>query len=212
MTPTGFYDSPIDSGYSKDNLAPPTPTSFAVNYNTGSGNHLVWDAVAANDWAGFRVYRGTTPGFTTSPASLVHSSSQTSWDDSAFDGWGVYYKVTSFDLAGNESDPSGSTTVTVVGNTPQPLKLELGLNVPNPFNPSTTIPFTIPSAGRVTITIYGVSGARVRTLVNQEYQPGQHSVLWDGKNDAGWTVGSGVYLARLAHGSEVQSRKLVVTK
>ena len=172
LTPTAFYDSPVDSGYSRDNLAPPTPTSFAVSYNTGSGNHLVWDAVAASDWAGFRVYRGTTPSFTTSPVSLVYSTSQTSWNDSAFDGWDVYYKVTSFDLAGNESTPTGSATVTAVGNVPKPLTLELGPNVPNPFNPSTTIPFTIPSAGRVTITIYDVSGARVRTLVNRSISRG----------------------------------------
>ena len=212
LTPTAFYDSPVDSGYSKDNLAPPTPTSFAVSYNTGSGNHLVWDAVAANDWAGFRVYRESTPGFTPSPATLVHSTTQTTWNDPAYDGGVVHYRVTSFDVAGNESEPTSSTTVTAVGNTPQSLKLELGPNVPNPFNPSTTIPFTIPSAGRVTITIYDVSGARVRTLVNAEYQPGTHSVVWDGRNDAGATVGSGVYLARLAHAGAVQSRKMVVTK
>ena len=212
LTPTAFYDSPVDSGYSKDNLAPPAPTSFAVSYNTGSGNHLVWDAVAASDWAGFRVYRGTTPSFTTSPVSLVYSTSQTSWNDSAFDGWDVYYKVTSFDLAGNESTPTGSATVTAVGNVPKPLTLELGPNVPNPFNPSTTIPFTIPSAGRVTITIYDVSGARVRTLVNAEYQPGGHSALWDGKNDAGWTVGSGVYLVKLEHLGRVHTAKIAAVK
>ncbi|MDH4038586.1 MAG: T9SS type A sorting domain-containing protein [Candidatus Krumholzibacteria bacterium] len=212
LTPTGYYDSPVDSGYSKDNLAPPTPTSFAVSYNTGSGNRLVWDAVAANDWAGFRVYRGSTPGFTPSPVTLVQTTTQTTWDDPSYDGGDVQYRVTSFDIAGNESEPTSSTTVTVVGNTPQPLKLELGPNVPNPFNPSTTIPFTIPSAGRVTITIYNVSGARVRTLVNAEYQPGTHSAVWDGRNDAGATVGSGVYLARLAHAGAVQSRKMVVTK
>jgi hypothetical protein len=212
LTPTAFYDSPVDSGYSKDNLAPPTPTSFAVSYNTGSGNHLVWDAVAANDWAGFRIYRDDSPGFTPSPATLVHSTTQTTWDDPAFDGWDVLYRVTSFDLAGNESAPTESTPATGVNNGPRPLSLELGPNVPNPFNPSTTIPFTIPSAGRVTITIYDVTGARIRTLVNREYQPGHHSAVWDGRNDAGATVGSGVYVVRLGQLGHIFALRAVLLK
>ncbi|HEU4365127.1 MAG TPA: FlgD immunoglobulin-like domain containing protein [Candidatus Krumholzibacteria bacterium] len=212
MTPTAFYDSPVDSGYSKDDLAPPTPTSFAVSYNTGSGNQLVWDAVAANDWAGFRVYRGTTPGFTPSPTTLVHSTTQTTWGDPAYDGWDVHYRVTSFDLAGNESDPTEFTSVTDVRDNPRPLSLELGPNVPNPFNPSTTIPFTIPTAGRVTITIYDVTGARVRALVDREYQPGYHSATWDGRNDAGATVGSGVYVVRLGHARGTTAAKAIVIK
>ena len=75
-----YYDSPPHDGYSKDNLAPPTPTSFAIAYNTGSGNHLAWDAVAAADFAGFRVYRD---------GSWVANTTQTSWIDPDVDGWNV---------------------------------------------------------------------------------------------------------------------------
>jgi len=203
---------PVDSGYSKDDLAPPTPTSFAVSYNTGSGNHLAWDAVAADDWAGFRVYRGTTPGFAPSPSTLVFVTTQTTWSDPSFDGWDVYYRVTSFDQAGNESSPTVSSPVSGADGVANPLQLALGPNVPNPFNPTTTIPFTTPSAGRVTIAIYDVSGARVRLIVDREYQPGEHVAVWDGRNDAGSGVGSGVYLLRLTHGSQVRTSKLVLMK
>jgi FlgD Ig-like domain len=212
LTPTAFYDSPIDSGYSKDNLAPPTPTSFAVSYNTGSGNHLGWDAVAANDFAGFRIYRGTTPSFVPSPATLVYSTSQTAWIDPTFAGWDVSYKVTSFDLAGNESAPTSTGTVTGADDRPRALVLELGPNIPNPFNPSTRIPFTIPSAGRVRITVYDVSGALVRVVADRELPAGSHEAVWDGKDDSGRTLSSGVYLCRLEHPAGIKARKLLALK
>jgi hypothetical protein len=210
-TPTDFYDSPIDSGYSRDNLAPPTPSSFSVQYNTGSGNALIWDAVAAGDWAGFRVYRAQSPGVPPSPATLVHSTSQTAWSDPDFDGWNVYYRVTAFDVAGNESDPTSSTPVTGV-NLKTGRALSLGPNYPNPFNPSTRIPFVVPSAGRVTMTVYDVSGRRVSVLVDRTYDAGQHWAEWNGNNDAGNPVSSGIYVVRLDHRDDHRAMKLTVTK
>lgn len=207
-----FYDSPIDSSYSKDNLPPPTPTHFVANYNTGSGNRLVWDAVAASDFAGFRVYRGTSPGFAPSPATRVTTTTQTVWNDPAYDGWSVFYKVTSMDVAGNESPPASTVTVTGAGNTPEPLTLSLGPNIPNPFNPTTRIPFVVPSAGRTRLAIYDVSGALVRVLLDQELPAGANEAAWDGKDASGAPVSSGVYLCRLEHPAGVMKRKLVAVK
>ncbi len=197
-----YYDSPQHSGYSKDNLAPPTPTSFAIAYNTGDGNHLSWDAVAAGDFAGFRVYRDDV---------LVASTTQTSWNDPAFDGWNVHYEVTSFDIAGNESAPAtGGITTAVPSATPQ--RLELLPNVPNPFNPTTQIRFATPSEGLVRVAIYDARGALVRVLVDKSFPAGHHSAVWDGRDTNGSPVSSGVYLCKLEQQSESRTRKIVLIK
>jgi flagellar hook assembly protein FlgD len=90
--------------------------------------------------------------------------------------------------------------------------LSLGPNYPNPFNPSTRIPFVVPSAGHVTMTIYDVSGRRVSVLVDRTYDAGQHWAEWNGTNDAGNPVSSGIYVVRLDHRDDHRSMKLTVTK
>ncbi len=200
--PFVYWDSPPHDGYSKDNLAPPTPTGFAIAYNTGDGNHLVWDAVAAADFAGFRVYRS---------GSLVGSTTQTSWTDPDVDGWSVLYEVTSFDLAGNESAPAtGGTTTAVPLLTSQ--RLELLPNIPNPFNPTTEIRFTTPMEGSVRIAIYDARGSLVRVLVDKAFPAGHHDAVWDGRDGKGATVSSGVYLVRLEQRSDFRTRKIVLIK
>jgi hypothetical protein len=94
----------------------------------------------------------------------------------------------------------------------------LGQNYPNPFNPSTTIEYRLPEAGpgggktRVSLVVYDVRGARVRVLVGGEQGAGKHVVEWDGRNDAGEAVGSGVYFYRLEAAQFVDTRKLVLLK
>gem|GEM_PF-1573167 len=83
---------------------------------------------------------------------------------------------------------------------------------PNPFNPQTTVHFTVARRGHVTLTVHDVQGRRVATFVDRDLLPGVHRVLWDGTNDAGRAVASGVYFCRLALGSQSSSRKLVLLK
>jgi hypothetical protein len=87
-------------------------------------------------------------------------------------------------------------------------------NTPNPFNPSTRIAYEIEEGApaRVNLTIYDVTGARVRTLVDEVERPGEHFVLWDGRNAAGDAVGSGVYFYRLATPNRALTRKMVLLK
>jgi hypothetical protein len=88
----------------------------------------------------------------------------------------------------------------------------LGPNYPNPFNPATTIPFTLPVPGRARLTVYGVTGRRVRVLVDSSLDAGDHEARWDGRDDAGRSVASGVYVIRLEAGGTVQSRTAVLLK
>ncbi|MDD3967021.1 MAG: T9SS type A sorting domain-containing protein, partial [Candidatus Marinimicrobia bacterium] len=93
-----------------------------------------------------------------------------------------------------------------------PSAFTLEANYPNPFNPMTSIRYAIPEAARVRLSVYDLSGRRVRTLVNAIENPGFRQVVWDGRNDAGDALSSGVYLYRLEAGNIVQTRKMLFLK
>ncbi len=73
----------------------------------------------------------------------------------------------------------------------------LGHARPNPFNPVTTIDYSLASAGHTTIRVYDLSGRVVRTLVDGDAEPGEHKVVWDGTTDAGQRAASGVYFVKM---------------
>ena len=83
----------------------------------------------------------------------------------------------------------------------------------NPFKPATTIRYTVPAAGPVSIRIFSAQGRLVRTLREQEYTPsGIHEVLWDGLSDRGNAVVSGVYFVRTTAGDQVETLKVAIMK
>ena len=83
---------------------------------------------------------------------------------------------------------------------PLPARLRLGQNFPNPFNPSTIIPYQLPAATRVRLEVFNILGQRVATLVDGERPAGFHTATWNGTDASGRGVGSGVYLYRLLGG------------
>lgn len=91
-------------------------------------------------------------------------------------------------------------------------KITLNQNVPNPFNPETTIRFSLPSSERVTLNVYSASGALVRTLVDGVQPTGSHSFTWNGVDNRGNAVSSGVYFYRLTAGKFNDTRKMVLLK
>jgi hypothetical protein len=90
-------------------------------------------------------------------------------------------------------------------------KIEL-TSYPNPFNPTTSLSFETPTSEHVALRIYDVSGNLIRTLVDGVMDPGMHVEQWDGRNAGGIRVASGVYVARLAVGDDVVTRKLVLVQ
>jgi hypothetical protein len=92
------------------------------------------------------------------------------------------------------------------------LKNALAQNYPNPFNPQTSIAFTVRERGRVLLTIHGVAGDRVRTLASEDLAPGPHSRTWDGLDDRGQQVASGVYFYKMVAGNFTATRKMVLLK
>jgi len=93
-----------------------------------------------------------------------------------------------------------------------PDEIQLLSNFPNPFNPSTTITYMIPGAGHVSLNIYNVMGQRVRALVDGYRDVGIYKVIWDGKNDKGYMVPTGVYFYQLRMGNISRTRKMVLIR
>ncbi len=85
-------------------------------------------------------------------------------------------------------------------------------NYPNPFNPSTTIAFTLPNASDVEVAVYNVLGQQVRSLVDQHMTAGEHSVVWDGRADNGSQLSSGVYFYRITADNVDVTKKMMMLK
>ena len=96
--------------------------------------------------------------------------------------------------------------------TVQTLQFQLAQNHPNPFNPATTIQFTLSEATQVRLTIYNILGQSVRELVNGGQGAGIYRVTWDGRDSFGEAVTSGVYLYRLEAGANRSVRKMILAK
>jgi len=93
-----------------------------------------------------------------------------------------------------------------------PKEFNLGQNYPNPFNPTTVLEYALPNAAQVKIHIYNILGQKVRNLVDETQEPGYKTVSWDGKDDSGREVSSGIYFYRIVAGSFVKCRKMALLK
>jgi len=93
---------------------------------------------------------------------------------------------------------------------PVPEQYALSQNYPNPFNAQTTIRYQLPKAGKVVLKIYNTLGQTVRTLVNADKKAGYHAVLWDGINDEGSMVSSGIYIYQLQTKDFTKTKKMLL--
>lgn len=93
-----------------------------------------------------------------------------------------------------------------------PSQFALHQNRPNPFNPTTEIAFTLPKAAEVTLEVYNITGQKIATLVNGHLAAGYHTTIWNGKDDSGRGVSSGIYLYRIKADEYTETRKMVLLK
>jgi hypothetical protein len=200
--PGVFFDSPPDSGYSLDNLAPGVPTNLV--YSAGV---LDWNKSTAEDFDYFSVYGANTSSF--AAATLVDYCVDPTMDVTASPY--VFYFVTATDFSGNEGAAAMVNTLSGAGGTPRNYVLSISA-YPNPFNPSTTIRYTLPSHGRVTVAIYDARGALVATLVDGAREAGAYTERWDGRDNTGRVASSGVYFARVGHPSGTRAYKMMLLK
>jgi hypothetical protein len=152
------------------------------------------------------VYRsGTTGDFRLIETVFTGGTSFVYTDNTVAPGETYRYQIGVRDADGEVFSPIAQVSLAGVS-------VALGQNSPNPFNPSTTISFTLPAREQVTVSIYDANGRLVRTLLDESRDYGTHNVTWDGRDDAGTTVGSGVYFYRLSAGKYSESKKMVMLK
>jgi hypothetical protein len=189
-------------------------------HNNAVGLRLYYDAVSRPS----RVAAEITPDPLTD--FFLHSDGTDYMDDTAPTAGTAKFKDSpSLNFAGgNPWQEIGTWSMTIplaidgMSNTPAaqrpgtPEGLVVTSVRPNPFNPQTTISYTVPTAGSVSLTIYDVNGGVVRALVAQEQGAGEYAVTWHGEDDRGESVASGIYFARLASRGRVDVRKLVLLK
>ncbi len=210
-SPGVYFDSQPDSGYSVDNLPPAPPQNLSAEGDT-TQIILTWDSSAEPDFYRYAVYRDTIVSFDPGvPLAYVYISYFED-DDPPVSQHGVFYVVTAWDVNGNESEPSApagiSTGVVEVGP-----RLSLRHAVPNPFNPMTVISYELPEPGTVSLRIFDASGKLVRVLVDGQWRTvGIQHVSWDGRDNEGRSLPSGVYFYRLEVGGEVLTKRMVLLK
>jgi hypothetical protein len=93
-----------------------------------------------------------------------------------------------------------------------PSQMKLEQNFPNPFNPTTTIEYSIPNSGFVTLEVFDISGRIVRTILSENQYHGKHIAIWDGRNDSGERVSSGTYFYVVKTENSTIARKMIYLK
>lgn len=158
---------------------------------------LAWEAPLSGAVVGYNVYRQIDGGaFTKLNGALVAALS---YADANPPAGSLCYQVTAVDAVPQEGPASNLACVpAVVAKVKTVARTEARLSAgPNPFNPTTTVAFTVPKTGPVRLAVYDVHGSRVAVLVDGVQSAGSHTAIWNGRNTAGRTVASGAYFLRL---------------
>jgi hypothetical protein len=177
--------------------------------NDGDAVRLQWSVAAVDGIEGWRIYRrpdGTDTQTLVTPTTLPGNSRE--YRDAAIAESGRYaYDLVA--LIDGKEHAAGTATVTTASP-----GFVLRQNSPNPFAATTTIQYAIPERANVSLAVYDASGRRVRALVDavQDPKTSGYSVSWDGKNDRGEAVASGVYVYRLKAGKAILSKKLMLLR
>lgn len=213
------------------NQAPTTPDNLRSAFND---NDLVLEWTAASDLDNshasitYNVRIGTTPGGSDvlSAMSLADGTRQVAkpgnaghitrmvirdLDPSQRYYWSVQAVDASF-LGSAFAPESISTDIETEGDVEVPTDIALLGNYPNPFNPGTTIQYTLPERSHVQVTVYNALGSKVMTLVSESLPAGHHEVYWNGLDARGRTVPSGLYIYRLEAQNQTLSRTMVLLK
>ncbi|MBC8190942.1 MAG: T9SS type A sorting domain-containing protein [FCB group bacterium] len=172
---------------------------------------LNWDSPVDEDFSFFRLYSSTTDAFSEN-VSLLYETPSPSYVFSDYPS--LYYRVTSVDINGNESDGSEivSLPITSVHEAMEPAKFSLNKNFPNPFNPSTTIRYGLREESHVSLVIYDVRGQVIQTLESGHQPAGWYDVTWSGETPDGHSISTGIYFARLVAGEYSHVIKMLYVK
>jgi hypothetical protein len=207
-----YWTSAPDSGYSVDNLPPGTPV-FLASRHAADATRVRWRRNAEPDLAQYRLCRGTSAGFVPGAGNLVTAQADTGYVDSGASPFS-WYKLAAVDSHGNESAVATLSPQQITGlpDGGVPAVTVLAWAVPNPFNPATTIGFSLSQPDRVRIAVFDAVGRRVRTLVDDDRPAGRYEVRWDGTTDGGRTLAAGVYFCRMCAETFSETRRMTLVK
>jgi hypothetical protein len=215
-TPSVWYVSAPDSGYSVDNLSPHAPLALAGEESlTRVGLELTWGRNTEADIGEYHVYRGSSGSFVPGVSNLIASQCDTTFFDGDWRGSSGYcYKVSAIDIHGNESGFALLAPDDVTGTeTPKaPEASYLSQNYPNPFNPTTRIAFGLSAPAQVSLRVYDAAGRLVRVLVNEDRRAGIYEKAWNGCDSSGRAVSSGIYFCRLTAGTFERTNKMILLR
>ena len=206
-----------------DETLPIELSSFTAQISSMNYVQLMWITQSETNVAGFRIYRNTSDDLET--AEMLNTfitatnTSQTQvyiYTDEDLQGDGTYYYwLQNLDLDGSFTF-HGPTTITINGHEQgiPPVPVVLGINnaYPNPFNPSLTLKYGITKRGNAELTIFNQRGQLVRNLYSGNREIGSYSLVWDGRDNSGRELPSGVYLIRLQTPGKAFSHKVVLLK
>ena len=205
----GYMANGLTRTFYSATFVTPLPVELTAFTATGMISSVVlnWTTATETNNSGFEIEQKSSADWTTLGFVAGHGTSNAShrysYVVSNVSPGRSSYRLKQIDRDGNFK--YSQTVEATVGTGPK--DYGLSQNYPEPFNPSTTISYDLPTSSRVKLTIYDILGHNVATLVNEQKEAGSYSVQWNASN-----VASGVYFYRLEAGSFLQTKKLVLLK
>lgn len=222
-TLNGMDNSNWVSGFVPETL-PVTLSSFTAVAASSNLVSLSWTTQSESNLAGYHIYRNTTTDlenaekltFNIIQAQNLSNSYTYSYSDNTseantdynywlyaqeFDGSHTYYGPVHVKTGDNTPSTPGVELVTKLDST-----------YPNPFNPSTTVSFTLNQDEKVNVTVYNLKGQKIRCLTNQFYSKGNYKLVWNGTNDNSQACGSGIYYFKMEAGNYSKLTKAALIK
>ncbi|MCK4813316.1 MAG: T9SS type A sorting domain-containing protein [Candidatus Marinimicrobia bacterium] len=174
-------------------------SDFQIFTKTTTGGYSIEILIPQNTRSGLTLVEGDSIGL-----RFLFEKMQSSWDNwaTAFE----QFTLVNIILVGS----TGIDDQTA--NSQIPARFSLEQNFPNPFNPLTTIRYTLPKASDVTITVFNILGQKVRTLTNSVMNSGIHEIKWDGRDDRGIDAAGGIYIYKITAGDYTNSKKMLLIK
>jgi hypothetical protein len=206
---------------------PVTLSNFTAVVTSENFVNIAWTAETETNHSGYNIYRNEAKDLDNAIKINAHLIDQGSeigtqnnyfyTDFEVYTNIVYYYWLESVSLNG-ASDFYGPLTVTIGDPTQEPLPpvvpmvTKLYNAFPNPFNPNTNIRYSLKEAGKVNIEIYNMKGQRIKAYHQEHNAPGYYQVSWDGRDENGRVVSSGIYLYRLTTGKYTAAKKMILAK
>jgi hypothetical protein len=220
----GVFGGPGGASYQYQDLPPRKPDSLA--YILSDDSLIIrWRMNNEIDFWRYIINRDTISGFIPWAGNIAAEPNTNVFIDFNWNRFhNYYYRIAAYDNQGNLSPYSDELRVINVGiednsGVEAPSITTIESNYPNPFNSSTTIIYSVANLGpipaQINIDIYDIQGRKVRNLINNREEIGKHTVIWDGRDDSGNELASGIYFARITQWDVdylSKSQKLVLVR